>query len=189
MSCRSSRNRIDTPGVTRRQVTQSLAWAGVGLVGLSSGLIPTAQASSPRLPAAKKVLEESSFAYISPLTSKGQESSCHAELWFAWLDDAVVVTVAADRWKATALAKGLDRARVWVGDHGRWKTWYGGTNEDFRKAASFEAKVSRVQNETIFPRLMATYEKKYPEEIADWREAMHKGNADGTRVLLQYRSI
>ena len=28
---------------------------------------------------------------------------------------------ASDRWRATAIGKGFDRARLWVGEHGVWK--------------------------------------------------------------------
>jgi hypothetical protein len=132
------------------------------------------------------LLEKSAFVYVSPLLANGQESTCHAELWYAFLDDAVVVTVARDRWKATALARGLDRARIWVGDHGRWKTWYGGRNEAFRQAPHFDARVERTQDPKRFAALMNVYETKYPEEIADWRDRMRQGQADGSRVMLRY---
>jgi hypothetical protein len=135
------------------------------------------------------LLEDSPFVYISPLRSDGAESRCHGELWYAWLDDSVVVTVASDRWKASALSKGLDRARVWVGDHGRWKNWYGGNNEAFRAAPSFEARVSRADEPGLLERLLDVYERKYPDEIASWREPMRAGNADGSRVLLRYVPI
>lgn len=135
------------------------------------------------------LLPKSPFAYISPLKSDGQESQCHAELWYAWIDETVVVTVATERWKATALSKGLDRARIWVGDHGLWNTWYGGHNEAFRAAPSFEARGERVRDADLLERLLATYEKKYPAEIAQWREPMRTGNADGSRIVIRYTPI
>jgi hypothetical protein len=101
----------------------------------------------------------------------------------------VVVTVATERWKATALRKGLDRARIWVGDHGIWNTWYGGHNQDFRAAPSFEARGERVRDADLLERLLATYENKYPAEIAQWREPMRTGNADGSRIVIRYTPI
>ena len=177
---------------TRRAFTARLGWHAVGVLGLVSG----AQAAEPRGPAPPgdetlpgALLERSPFVYISPLRSNGAESTCHAELWYAWLDGAVVVTVARDRWKASAIAQGLDRARIWVGDHGRWKTWYGGGNEAFRQAPRFDAIGERVKDDALLERLLAIYEHKYPDEIADWRDRMRQGNADGTRVLLRYTPV
>lgn len=178
--------------LTRRAFTRGAAWTGLGLAGLAWAAPAEAQtnaATDGATPLSTSLLEQSGFAYISPLHADGRESTCHAELWYAWLDEAVVVTVARDRWKARALARGLDRARVWIGDHGRWKNWYGGTNEAFRKAPHFDARVSKVprgESEELLERLLARYEEKYPAEIADWRERMRSGNADGSRVLLRY---
>jgi hypothetical protein len=136
-----------------------------------------------------RLLEESPYAYISPLRRDGEESRCHGEVWFAWLDESVVTTVASDRWKAKALAQGLDRARIWVGDHGRWKTMLGGRNEEFRKAPSFDARAERISDEAMIDRLLASYGRKYPKEIGDWRDRMKRGNADGSRIMIRYTPI
>lgn len=185
--------------MTRRSFAQRALRTSAGLAALTAGLpllagadtaddiaVAAALAKENPNPLPQKLLAESPFAYISPLKSDGKESQCHAELWYAWIDDAVVVTVATDRWKATALRKGLDRARVWVGDHGVWKTWYGGHNEAFRAAPSFEARGERVRDTDLLERLLAIYEKKYPAEIAQWREPMRTGNADGSRIVIRY---
>jgi hypothetical protein len=134
-------------------------------------------------------LERSPYVYVSPLQANGKESSCHAELWYAWLDASVVVIVSSDRWKATAVARGLDRARVWVGDHGRWKSWTGGHNEAFREAPHFDARVEKLEDPLMIDRLLAVYEEKYPNEISKWRDRMRSGFADGSRILLRYRAM
>lgn len=173
---------------TRRRF---LVDAGVGALGLASALSalpPVAVAGhheEAELPLA--LLEESPFVYISPLRSDGRESRCHAELWYAWLDESVVVTVASDRWKARALARGLDRARVWVGDHGRSKTRLGTSNEAFREAPHFDCRAEKVTDPKTIERLLAIYERKYPGEIDSWRDRMRKGNADGSRIMIRYR--
>jgi hypothetical protein len=131
------------------------------------------------------VLESSPYVYVSPLRADGSESTCHGEVWFAWLDGSVVLTSAATTWKARAVARDLEKARVWVGDHGRWKTALG-RNEGFRAAPSFVARASVVKDEALLERLLAVYEKKYPAEIGRWRDRMRAGNADGSRVLLRY---
>jgi hypothetical protein len=135
--------------------------------------------------ATQELLASSPYVYISPLKSDGEESRCHGEVWYAWLDGAVVVTVAADRWKARALKSGLDRARVWVGDHGRWKGVLS-NNEDFRQAPSFVARAEQVKEEQVLEQLLAAYEKKYPKEIERWRDRMRSGYHDGSRILIRY---
>ena len=135
-----------------------------------------------------KQLATSPFVYISPIRTNGTESKCHAELWYAWLDDAVVVTVATSGWKAQSVERGLDRARLWVGDHGRWKGFFS-NNEKFRSAPSFLARAEIVKDSGAIERLLSVYEEKYPDEIADWRDDMRAGSRDGTRVVLRYSPV
>lgn len=143
--------------------------------------------SGAKLPIA--LLESSEFVYISPLQSDGTESTCHGEVWYGWLDGAVVINTAPTTWKSRALATGLDRARIWVGNHGRWKRVFG-RNEAFRQAPSFEARVeSVVGDEDLLDRLLALYEKKYPDEIASWRDKMRNGYRSGARLLLRYEPL
>jgi hypothetical protein len=130
-------------------------------------------------------LEASPYVYVSPLRADGRESSCHGEVWFAWLDGSVVVITGSERWKARALAAGLDRARIWVGDHGTWKGMLG-ANEAFRKAPAFEARAALSKDAKLLDRLLATFERKYPDEIGEWRDKMRRGFGDGSRVLIRY---
>lgn len=130
---------------------------------------------------------KSEFAYISPLLASGKESTCHGEVWYAWLDGSVVMITGSDRWKARAVKRGLTTARVWLGNHGRWKGLLGfGTNEAFRQAVHFDAKVTVSDDAVLLDRMLAVFEKKYPAEIADWRDKMRSGFADGSRTLLRY---
>ena len=174
--------------LTRRRFLTRL---GVGAVGLACALpgqprtVLAKQPDSSSLPIG--LLEKSSFVYISPLLRSGKESSCHAELWYAWIDDSVVVTVARDRWKAAALRRGLNGARIWVGDHGRWKTMLGARNEDFLAAPNFYAKAERIEDKEMIEPLLTVYAKKYPDEISRWRDRMRSGNADGSRIMIRYR--
>lgn len=152
---------------------------------LTALVAPAAFARSEKL---EKALAESGLVYVSPLRSDGRESRCHAEVWFGWIDDSVVLITGAERWKSRALGSGLDRARIWVGDHGRWKKLVG-HNEAFRQAPSFEARAKAVKDDALLDRLLAAYEKKYPEEIGEWRDRMRSGYADGTRVLIRYTPL
>jgi hypothetical protein len=133
----------------------------------------------------ERALEKSEFVYVSPLRADGSESTCHGEVWYAWLDGAVVLNTKGDTWKARALARGLERARVWVGDHGRWKGRLG-KNEAFRGAPSFDARVERSRDAALLARLLEAYDVKYPDEIGRWRDPMRDGFASGERLLLRY---
>lgn len=130
-------------------------------------------------------LEKSPYVYVSPLRADGNESSCHGEVWFAWLDGAVVLITAKTAWKARAAARGLERARLWVGDYGRWKQ-LGMRNQAFRGGPSFLARASATRDAALLERMLAVYDAKYPAEIGKWRERMRSGFADGSRVLLRY---
>jgi hypothetical protein len=140
--------------------------------------------TNPDLPAHKH-LTESEFVYVSPLLSNAQESTCHGEVWYAWLDESVVLITAKTTWKARALARSLDSARVWVGSHGRWKGWFR-NNEAFRKAPNFEA-LAKVDNDaSLLDRLMNVYETKYPTEFSDWEDRQRSGFKSGERIIIRY---
>jgi len=134
----------------------------------------------------ERALGSSPLVYVSPLRSDGTESRCHGEVWFGWIDGAVIVNTGSDRWKARSVRQGLDRARIWVGDFGRWKRPLG-TNEDFRNGPSFDARADLVSEVRVLDQLLALYEEKYPSEIGKWRDPMRQGFADGSRVLVRYR--
>jgi hypothetical protein len=160
-------------GIDRR------TFLGATVVGL---LAPATFARGAELDAALSVSE---YAYISPLLASRAESSCHGEVWYAWLDDAVVMITASDRWKARAVRRGLTMARVWVGGHGRWKQLTG-TNEAFRAAPHFDASVEASKDPALLERMLTVFETKYPAEIGSWREKMRGGFEDGSRTLLRY---
>jgi len=144
-----------------------------------------APALDPKLLAA---LAQSPFVYVSPLRRDGQESSCHAEVWFAWIDGAAVIVTARDRWKARAVARGLDRARLWVGDRGPWKQLLG-HDEGFRQAPYFDARAAFSTDAALLDRVLATFERKYPAEIGRWRDRMRQGVQDGSRVMVKYTPV
>jgi hypothetical protein len=170
------------------------------LASAGFALWPLAQAAAaPALRIAKegalsadltKALETSPFVYVSPLKKGGAESSCHGEVWFAWLDGSVLVNSRRNTWKVKALQHGLDRARIWVGDHGRWKPMLGGTPTDaFRKAPSFDARASFETDRKWNDQLIALYENKYKGEFGRWREDMQTGFYSGQRMLIRYTPV
>ncbi len=160
------------------------------LIGLALTPAALARAQSPRPrpaldPKLASAFEQSPYVYVCPLLADGAESTCHGEVWFGWIDGSAVVITAATSWKARGLERGLTRARLWVGDYGRWKQLMG-RNDKFREAPSCVARVERVSDRSYIDNLLASYEKKYPKEIANWREPMRNGALDGSRVLIRY---
>jgi hypothetical protein len=142
--------------------------------------------------AALPLLETSPYVYISPLRADGSESTCHGEVWFAWLDGTVVINTRPGAWKARALReRELDRARIWVGDHGRWKTGLigSGRNEAFRAAPRFDARARFETDPAVLERLLARFEEKYAGEFDRWRDEMRDGFHGGQRVLIRYEPI
>jgi hypothetical protein len=183
MPCRPEFGPIDRRGFLR------LVLAAPAAALLAFGTRPARANPSPASEDGRKaLLEDSTFAYVSPLRSGGEESTCHAELWYGWLGGAVVVIVSRDGWKARALAQGQDRARIWIGNHGRVKGWLG-SNTSFRQAQRFDAQGAVVREEALLDRLMEVYERKYPGEIAEWRDRMRSGFRDGSRLLLRYTPL
>jgi hypothetical protein len=167
--------------LTRRDVLR--LGAGAALLLASPG---RARAKSPGADA-DALLEKSAFVYVSPLLADGAESRCHGEVWYGWLDGAVVLITAKDAWKARALARGRDTARIWVGDHGRVGGMTG--SEKFRQAPSFDARARASGDAALLDRLMRLYRTKYPDEIGRWEPRMRSGFESGERVLIRYEPL
>ena len=136
-----------------------------------------------------RLLELSPLVYISPLRKDGTESTCHAEIWYAWIDGAVIVNTRPDGWRARAVARGQDRARIWVGDHGRWKSHLGPDNQGFRDAPSFEAVGRLEKDKALLEKQLAAYVKKYGADFDRWHDEMRDGIDKGTRILIRYEPV
>lgn len=148
--------------------------------------MPAVRSSAELPPGTRALLESSEFVYISPLRSDGSESRCHGEVWYGWLDETVVIITSRSSWKARAVVnKGLETARIWVGDHGRWKGWVW-NNDRFRSAPSFEARAEVDRDPGLLERLMQHYAKRYADEFGGWESRMRSGFESGERILLRY---
>jgi hypothetical protein len=147
-------------------------------------LPPRAWASKPLAPQLVAELEKSPLVYISPLKKDGSESRCHAEIWFAWDRGSVVVVTSKDSWRARALGRGLERARIWVADYGRIRF---GAAGKLARAPRFEARGRVDADPAAFARVLPIYARKYPDEWASkWEARFKQGMADGSRVLIRY---
>ncbi|MBW2496868.1 MAG: hypothetical protein JRF61_06300 [Deltaproteobacteria bacterium] len=181
------------PELTRRDLLRNgtLLVAGLSLsswVAVDRARAETSPTAAPLPDATRHLLETSGLVYVSPLRRNGGESRCHGEVWFGWIDDSVVLITSREAWKARALARDLDRARIWVGDHGRWKGLIT-RNERFREAPHFEARAARSKDPALLEQLMRLYTRKYPEEFGSWEKRMRTGFASGERVLIRYAPI
>ncbi len=175
------------PRTRRRLLGEGVAW-GAALLAWPA-LAARADEAAGALPGpTQALLRESEFVYVSPLKPDGTESTCHGEVWYGWLDDHVVLITSRDSWKARSLAQGRRLARIWVGNHGRWKQLLG-RNEEFRKAPRFDAQVEVSGDRELLERLMKVYAEKYPDEFSTWEPRFRSGFASGERVLLRYRPI
>jgi hypothetical protein len=137
--------------------------------------------------AAQAAIGKSKLIYITPIKSDGKESSCHAEVWF-YADGADLLVVTKEElWRSQAVKRGLDRARIWVGDHGVWKR----SNDAFRDSPSFLAQAEHISSDAkAVGRTLKGMGPKYAGEgWGTYGPRFEKGLADGSRVLLRYRPI
>jgi len=168
-------------GLSRRGFLHVLTVAGAALL-LPPGLLPADQAFA--LPdATRGALEKSRLIYLSPLRSDGSESECHGEVWYVQDGAELLVVTTTDRWKALAVRRGLDRARIWVGDFGQWKK----SDGRFKTGPTFLAKARFAAEDSVIEAALAAFGAKYPDEWDKWEPRFRKGLADGSRVLIRYR--
>ncbi len=145
------------------------------------------EAAEPQSVLAPSLLESAEFAYISPEKTNGKESRCHGEVWFAWIDNRIVIVTARDSWKYKALASGLNKAFIWVGDYGRWKGWLGRHNTAFRAGARLIAEASESRDPKLLDRLLVQFSIKYPKEFHDWEQEQRTGYHENRRTLIVYK--
>jgi hypothetical protein len=184
----SSRSRAAPcdPDLSRRDLL-----AGAGFVAVSVALpvlrSGRARADEPfRLPAATLgALEKSPLVYVSPLKSDGSESRCHGEVWYFFDRGDVVLATGKNVWKTRAVKRGLDRARIWVGDYGP----AGSADGPFRKGPSFLAKAALDRDPATFERLLESYGRKYPDGWGKWEPRFRKGYAEGSRIVIRYTPV
>jgi hypothetical protein len=132
-------------------------------------------------------LESNLYVYVSPLRSDGNESQCHAEVWYFWdaQTRSVVLATGSETWKAKAVERGLDRARLWVGDYRPQK----GPEGPFRERPGFLARAVRERDRAIFDRLLEGFAGRYPAEWDKWKPRFEKGYSDGSRVVIRYEPL
>ncbi len=174
---------IDSISMHRRRFLEgALALSGALLFPARRSL---AAASAGLSPQATDAIANSPLIYLSPIRSDGQESACQAEVWFGSDGEELFVVTAEDGWKSQSIKKGLDKARIWVGDFGPWKR----SEDRYKSAPNFLANAAFVAKDdaATISRVLAIMGKKYPKEWGKWGPRFDKGLADGSRVMLRYR--
>lgn len=175
---------LQTSDISRRHFLASAA-ALSGALLLPSRVAWSDQHEFQLPQAARQALDKSSLVYLSPLRRNGQESTCHAEVWFAARGEDFYVVTSATAWRNEAIGKGLDRARVWLGDYGVWKG-----NDKFKSAPSYVAKASVVaKGDPAIELSLEAFGEKYASGWGKWGPRFRNGLQDGSRVMLRYRPV
>lgn len=128
---------------------------------------------------------KSSLVYLSPLKADGSESKCHGEVWFVVHDGSLYVSTASNAWRAEAIRKELNLARLWLGEHGVWTK----AKDSFKSSPSFVAKAELTTDKQIHAAALEKFGKKYPERWDTWGPRFAKGLEDGSRVLIKYSRL
>jgi hypothetical protein len=172
--------------VSRRDFMRGAA-ALSGAVLLPANLARSRDAEFRVSKAAQSAIETSKLIYITPIKSDGKESACHAEVWFYADGEDLLVVTKPELWRSQAIKRGLDRARIWVGDHGVWKSSDGA----FRKSPSFLARAEHISSdaEAVGRTLKAMGTRYAGEGWSTYGPRFKEGLADGSRVLLRYRPV
>lgn len=132
--------------------------------------------------AARTALDQSDVVYITPLKQDSSESTCHAEVWFVLDGGDLLVVTGANAWRATAVTRGLTRARMWVGEFGAWKD----AKEAYRAAPELLATAAFVNDAQIHARALERFGAKYPLGWLYYEGKFRDGLKDGSRVMLRY---
>ena len=128
-------------------------------------------------------LATSGLIYVTPLKSSGEESRCKAEIWFAYHDGACFVVTPPDAWRVRAVAQGLTRARLWVGEFGIWTD----ADDAFRQAPELMATASLETNPDVHATVLEIMGAKYADDgWRRWGPQFRAGLQDGARVMVRY---
>ena len=153
---------------------------GFSIAGLTLAALPGRLRSE-----ATGDMAKSPLIYISPLKQDGTESSCQAEVWFQLHDGAMYVVTSSTAWRALAVGKGLNSARVWVGDVGQWQQADG----RYRSLPAVMTRAALVGDKSVHTAVLGKMGAKYADEWSSWGPRFRDGLAEGSRVMLRYTPV
>jgi hypothetical protein len=130
-------------------------------------------------------INSSPLIYLTPIQSNGAVSKCQAEVWYVYDKVDMYVCTSVKTWRARAIAQGLDRARIWVGDHGVWKN----ANGSYKTLPQVETQATVVADEPVVQKALDLFGDKYSVEWVLWESRFRSGLTDGSRVMLRYRPL
>ena len=133
--------------------------------------------------AAKPTLDTSHLIYLTPYRSDGSESACHGEVWFVHHEQEIYVVTKADAWRANAIRQKLDKAKIWIGEFGMWKS----SNDAYRAAPSLDINGAIEADTRVHARILDAFGKKYAKEWGVWGPRFRDGLDEGSRVMLRYQ--
>jgi hypothetical protein len=173
----------------RRQLNRTVSFRFTRRAFLEAGLIASAGLGLPlrafaweQPEALAQAISESPLVYVSPLRSNGDESRCHAEVWFVADEGSLWVVTDSKRWRAAAIGLGLRTARLWVGDFGLWKKSKG----RYRQAPGCVALARIDSDPAAHDNALQLFGKKYASAWESWGPRFKNGLASGERVLIRY---
>ena len=158
--------------ITRRTLLELSLYTPM-LSGLSNSVFADSKVNS--------ATKDSDLIYLSPIKSDGTESSCQAEVWFVQNGKDMYVCTSTSSWRTRAIAKGLNRARVWVGDLGSWKS----TNGKYKDLPSLEVEASLVSDTNVQQEALTLFGDKYPLGWVVYESRFRNGLANGSRSMLR----
>jgi hypothetical protein len=171
------------PSMMTRRKLLTLTGGALG----ASLLVPLASAQDqpPAEPDLAAALAATDLIYVTPLHRDGRESTCQAEVWFVAEGTTSYVVTAREAWRARAVANGLTRARVWVGDVGVWRR----SNGAYRALPSVATEATFITEPGEHARVLESFGAKYPLSWVVWGRRFRNGLADGSRVMLRYQPV
>lgn len=155
------------------------------LLASASGGIPAALAEAAAVSPAVSFLDKSELIYLCPLLSSGSESRCHGEVWFVHHNAEVFVVTKSDAWRTEAIRQGLNRASIWIGEFGAWKS----AKDRYRSAPFLNIEGSIEDDTAMHTAVLTNFAHKYAAEWGTWGPRFSKGLASGDRVMLRYRVV
>jgi len=128
---------------------------------------------------------ESRLIYISPMKSNGDLSRCQAEVWYVGDASDFVVVTGDKAWRARAVANGLTKAQVWVGDVGVWKK----SDGRYKELPAQTMNASLENDSGAHARVLEIFSRKYASAWSTWGPRFENSLADGSRVMLRYTPV